>query len=593
MENIDAYLVITGNLKIFDFIKLDKDLISKIEFIDLPGIDRENNNFNKNNYYDKILKYSNCCVYINEPQTIDDETSMTMIQNQYLKDKMKVIPELGINFIKSCLFLINKCEKLEKAEMEKLKNKIIKNISKIEGETKEEDINISFFSGKKFFRYLSIINDYVYLLEKDPRKLIEKLYKEYKKNNYSLFSNMKDFKVFMIDKIDEIEEEFSLFDLENEIEEMELKSNIKSEIKKWEKDKFRYQSFENGDYDEISQRFYEINKKLKKLNKNNVINPNDSLKFFYDLEKAIKISEEINKNNFKENIKNFFKHTDALFDKEIKEQKEYKINEKQIELEEKEFIRQTIIQKFEETENNIPNLFANSWSKILDIFNEEKNNISQKLRESNKDIKLASEKFKNNINNIIQKLISDLNGLILKLYEDVRKLVNILPRNWVEKISLNFGTNNGLIYELSLKFSFSSLFVMLGESLLADTITNIFGATAGGVVGGPIGIGIGFGVGLTVSIIILLSHIFKKEKRYKKGLIDFKQKIEEDFYSYKNNYLDTLIRYKEDFIREFALLISTEKANISNINDEDWKEIRDDYIEQKEKLLAKLEAINL
>ena len=47
---------------------------------------------------------------------------------------------------------------------------------------------------------------------------------------------------------------------------------------------------------------------------------------------------------------------------------------------------------------------------------------------------------------------------------------------------------------------------MLGESLLADTITNIFGATVGGVVGGPIGIGIGFGVGLTVSIIILLSH---------------------------------------------------------------------------------------
>ena len=51
----DAYIVITGKLKIFDFIYLDEQLKSKIEFIDLPGLDRESNLFNQKEYYKKML----------------------------------------------------------------------------------------------------------------------------------------------------------------------------------------------------------------------------------------------------------------------------------------------------------------------------------------------------------------------------------------------------------------------------------------------------------------------------------------------------------------------------------------------------------
>ena len=92
IKDIDAYFVVAGNLKIFDFIEIDKDIISKIEFVDLPGIDRKNNAFHQNKYYDKILKFSNCCVYVNEPKTIDDEKSIFMMENQYIKDKMRVVP---------------------------------------------------------------------------------------------------------------------------------------------------------------------------------------------------------------------------------------------------------------------------------------------------------------------------------------------------------------------------------------------------------------------------------------------------------------------------------------------------------------------
>ncbi len=37
----EAFIVIKGNLKFFEYIKLDQELINKIEFVDLPGYDRK------------------------------------------------------------------------------------------------------------------------------------------------------------------------------------------------------------------------------------------------------------------------------------------------------------------------------------------------------------------------------------------------------------------------------------------------------------------------------------------------------------------------------------------------------------------------
>ena len=110
IEDEDAYIVITGKLKIFDFFELDENIINKIEFIDLPGNDRENNTFNKKEYYKKILKFSNSCIYINEPKTLQNQFSVEKMIHQYSEDKSKVCPNLTTNFIKTCIFLINKSD---------------------------------------------------------------------------------------------------------------------------------------------------------------------------------------------------------------------------------------------------------------------------------------------------------------------------------------------------------------------------------------------------------------------------------------------------------------------------------------------------
>ena len=74
----EAFIVIKGNLKIFEYIKLDQELINKIEFVDLPGYNREKNEFNEKQYYHKILKFSNSCIYINEAGNIKNKTLLNI-----------------------------------------------------------------------------------------------------------------------------------------------------------------------------------------------------------------------------------------------------------------------------------------------------------------------------------------------------------------------------------------------------------------------------------------------------------------------------------------------------------------------------------
>ena len=90
IEDKDAYLVIKGHLKIFNFIKLDENIISKIEFIDLPGSDIENNTFNANNYQDKILRFSNCCIFINIPENLDTSENIDNMIYTFGINKLKI-----------------------------------------------------------------------------------------------------------------------------------------------------------------------------------------------------------------------------------------------------------------------------------------------------------------------------------------------------------------------------------------------------------------------------------------------------------------------------------------------------------------------
>ena len=74
----DAFFVLTGRLKFFDFFDKNDTILDYkniIEFIDLPGLNVDSSRFNEKGYYNKVLKFTDCSVYINDLKTIKDEDS--------------------------------------------------------------------------------------------------------------------------------------------------------------------------------------------------------------------------------------------------------------------------------------------------------------------------------------------------------------------------------------------------------------------------------------------------------------------------------------------------------------------------------------
>ena len=188
-EDKNIFFVISGRLKIFDFIKVNNNLIQKIEFIDIPGffIGSYNHLFNK--CYKKFILSNTYNIYIYEPKICDDELAIRhYLTYQFERHKLKKNPN---NSIKADLFLINKSDVLsDDAEKIKLKERLLRNISLIKN---KNDVNISFLSAKYFLKYIKVKYNYIYHLENNPMILLLDLFNEYNENFRSIQQSFKNF----------------------------------------------------------------------------------------------------------------------------------------------------------------------------------------------------------------------------------------------------------------------------------------------------------------------------------------------------------------------------------------------------------------
>ena len=488
-------------------------------------MNRKNNTFNKKEYYKKILRFSNCCIYINEPSSIDDEDSVNRMTNQYVNDKEKLFPILRPYFKDTCIFLINKIDLLvEESEKIRIKENILKIIQTVENNIKKDDVNISYFSGKYFLDYLIVMNNYVYLLNKEPGKLLLKLYNEYYSNfNYLSYN----FKGFIESKISKIEENFfSDKSGENEEEEeieipQEFKQKIIMEIKKLEN---KQKLFKNKEDIEIINELYELCIKLKNKDFSNTYY---SYQFFYDLKKTIEYTEKLFKENIKNNIKNFFKDIDILFTKEIKKEEEEIKKEKEKSLERFVKVNKNIENNFVKAQTNMTNIFKICRSDIDEVIDLEIKTVSEKLKESNNDINLAIQKLQDKISIILGEVGEKIKEGISNLIEEIQKDIDEIDKTLNEKnmdVSISdIKTNIGLGKKMFASFFASTAITIIGESSLASLVTETISATVGGAIGGPIGIAIGFAVGLTISLTSLLVHTFRKKRDMKKDLFNLEK----------------------------------------------------------------------
>ena len=589
MNAKDAYLVITGPLKIFDFIKLDKEIVSKIEFIDLPGTDRKNNLFNEQKFYKKILRFSNCCIYINEPKTVDDKNSVLRMTEQYESDKQKIFPIFRRNFIKTCLFLFNKSDEIENEQKKRqLADGIMKHILPIENNIKRNDMNISYFSGKYFLEYLQVINLYINLLEKNPYQFIVNIYANYRQK---LFGHFRGFKKHVLDSISKIEENFSLDEIEDVDAPETFITKYRNEFKNYEKIcMFKLMRSEN-DYDEVIERLYNINKKLKSANFSNTYYSNQ---FLFDLKRAIENSQNLYQENFINSFQYLFENMDILFDKELKKEEEGKKLKKKKELFNLKFIKETIQKNFENTKNNIKKTFTENKKEILDIIDSEIKNKSQRLKVVDNNLDEATKKLQENIKKIIEKLQNQQQQEFGILNKTIEKEIEAKLREIEEnKGSSDLNTNKDFTSKTVsslINTTLTGVAIRTGFSAFQESFTA--GVKAGKTAykdfcGGPIGIVAGITWGLLAGLFTFFEN-FSKEKRYEKALNDFRIKMDNDLNEAENNCLDDFKTFEDEFNRDFSQKLAAVQKNIVNINEKEWNELKKKYKDEKNSIMKQI-----
>ena len=397
----EFFFIIKGKLKIFELIKLDKELIKRIEFIDLPGINRHFKIINNIKYIENIIRFSNCLIVINSPKTIDDKEFFYDFKKFSLYKK---------DLYKRCLFLINKTDELRyKEDTETVKKLFIKNLTEIEMNKNDSDLSISLLSGIFFMKYLKVYNDFE-KLKNEPKYFFEKIFIEFKEENY-----YKGFQEYTLRYLEKIEEIYGL-----DLEEEEEKANVPEEYKAKLINSLNDIKFEINDkgINEIITKVFCMHQYFKSIN-----SPKNLCSFLNELKTFLMNSFQNQKENLKSNTLNLLKFSDLLFEKKL-------IIEK-LKSHDRLFNYNDVIHILEKSFNNKNDIIEEGEIKIKNLLLDERNNINQRLRNENNDINKTKEKLLNKINEVGEEISNKLSHLFSsilnssEIYYIFKNLLNI------------------------------------------------------------------------------------------------------------------------------------------------------------------------
>jgi len=587
ISNVDEFYSITGKLKMFDFLGFNDELKNMIELIYLPSSDKKNKE-----YFKKIIKNANCRIYVNESKTINDEK----IAIKYIIDKEKVLPNFQNNFIKTCLFLVNKSDTNIKEE-KMISNNLFDNISKVEKEIEKNDINISFVSEKDFKYLLDKYYYYIEILDKNPSLLYDKLYNQYN-NNINKFFNNSSFSKYVYEELSNIEKFFKLNkENENEIE-LQIQEQLRRNIRKSFKNKNGDILFSWKDGEEIIEKLSIINQQLKKKDFLKDIYLNTFLK----IKNVLYYSEILQKQNLENYLILFFECADILFNKELEE--EILDNNNQY-----IFIKKELIQKVTELLNNkeynLKAFIGDGKSESLNLINKELENISDSLREADNDLENASKKLQEKIGKILEDLkdnqqreLESLNDQMKRLIEDYFKEFELRDSSGAKIetnkiidikniISLFSSTNISILIKVGFTFNNKQIINIEKVSKTAGKVifSSILFATLGFFITpvGPLG---GFAIGLFFS----LAYYLSKKTRYKEELTKFLEEVNIIFNELEENYLEKFRIYKNEFLKVISEKIEVTLKKI-DIDKYKWEEIKKNYLIKKEKIMSKINKI--
>ena len=616
IDDNDAYIVIHGKLKIFDFIKLDNKYLNKIEFVDLPGLNKKNNTFiekkgNELSFYDKIILFTNSIIFVSEPDSNDDENHVEDMKSEYKRNKNKLDIKLSQKAIETCIFVINKCDFLtnEKQKVQ-LKNKLKAYIKDIEKNIPPQWDNIEFFSGKCFNEFLQYYKLYVEYIDSNPFLLLNLLYKEWSKKLFYL----KNFKNYIISSIENINKRLKLTDEDDEEdEEDEEKIKVPTEFINKIQKAFNelYKNKEKGvsskDEKTIIIYLYRLYTQLKTKDFKNT---NYSKLFFYKIRDVILKSAIIQKDIINITINKFFLEADQIFkaniEKEKKEEEQRKKNEL---MEAYNLFKNKIIPETKDylitKENTIRNIIKDSKKKCSDLIENEETNASQRLKESDNDFDKASKKLEEKIRKIFDEMKNkqeiETNNILKEIIERCKKSIDSHYKNSISSSDIEMQKAQAMDMTVTLiSASLTGVASGIGLVFLGSTVVSAVAAgtmaitTATTIVSsffGPIGIAAGLGIGGLVAGIGYLYRWFTMDSKYKEALEKTKSNLNIKFDDYESNFGKNFYSFRNSLIEELNLKNEVLYKSIDEVEipESEWKQIIADYNAQKEAIKRKIQ----
>ena len=425
-DEMKHFYIVKTPIKSFDDFGFSDELKKRIIFVDMPGSDIKDNEFNRigknnRNVYEKLLSISSSFIYINKGRAINETSNQTILKKLYRN--IQDFSKLGnSDYLKACLFVVNLFTKLtnEDLNIENLK----KDLSTIlfNNQEKYKEINSVFFNAKYFNNYL-----YCSILLNDHEALIAQFEEKYKSDNDSSFIKAENFPKYCLKQLKQKLKDLGIKydELENcpsdflkTIEEIisEKMSNLK-ELKDSKNDKIIINQIANIFYwlkgEEV---FHEIDAYKNSYCKGFL----ETLKTQIEFSKAYKDKEYI------KNLKAILKYFDLLFSKNIKDNNHESKIKKQFKEKRKE-----LTQKFKE------NLIILSFN---DLFYEAREELETNIKIYKEQAKkmLKADKNPDEIISIISK---GLEGILKKLQENL----NTKMESFYQKTQILLNDLKGMI----------------------------------------------------------------------------------------------------------------------------------------------------
>lgn len=603
MDDEDAYLLLTGKLKFFEYINVAPEIKYKIEFIDLPGADKKENLFNQNKFNEKILKFSNCCIFVNAGKTVKDNKSVENTIKRYESCEDKIFPTLRSQFIKTCLFLINKSDELGKEQsVETEKTKIINDIYKImynkdkykdkskdqikikdsgkyKGKEKSKvhkhDLIICFFSSKFFMKYLETKETFINLLENNPKEFLNQLFSKYEKHYIE-----KSFYSYLYEQMEAINNDFNL-NTENNL------TQVPKEFNSIMIEGFKELNIEHEDETNIKTLEEEMIKYLYSLKiQFNSADFSNSTKFsnqlYSKLDEVIENARKLREKNLKIMMNQFFFLADYLFDKKITEDMSCK-EEKQIAYDNFERIIIKIEKVLSDSYLKLKKYIEEGIKDISKLINDEIR-TSYKLKQSKDDVEkafiLIEEEVKKILKCIENKRIEEINNLNIEiknlLIEGELELNKYQENN--SNISENQRPSISESFLSNVLTSISNSIEKIGTEKVAGVSASIAAGSIGALAGLAFGLGIGLAIGLTLGIAKFIID-WNKGKKYKEALIDYQKEIEKSLREFEENRDSDYKIYHEQFQKEIDVRKVVYKKDINSkyVDEKLWESLKTDY----------------